>query len=116
MEIHTKDKVMREHFKKSLLIINKQEEKKWSEYELRLLIQDELSSMFYPLKKMEESVKEPCYNYFFFIMGGISIALAGFLYNSNSSVDTIDLVLMAISGIVLCLVGILLPKREEDKN
>lgn len=42
MEIQTKNKELKKHLKKSLLIVDKKQERKWSEYELRLLIQDEL--------------------------------------------------------------------------
>ncbi len=42
MQIHTKNKEFKKHLKESFKAIAKSEERKWSEYELRLLIQDEL--------------------------------------------------------------------------
>lgn len=43
MEIHTKDKDMKQILKDGKKHINPKQARLWSEYELRLLIQDEIS-------------------------------------------------------------------------
>ena len=43
MEIHTKDKELGKVLKQGLKYVDKSQERIWSEYELRLLIQDELN-------------------------------------------------------------------------
>lgn len=45
MEIHTEDKEMKNHLEKAFPYIDKGSERNWSEYELRLLIQDETSCL-----------------------------------------------------------------------
>ncbi len=54
MEIHTKDKEFRKFLKQGLKEVDKSQERNWSEYELRLLIQDELNCIL----KMDRYTKD----------------------------------------------------------
>lgn len=54
MEIHTKDKDFREHLEDSVKAIDKKDARKWSEYELRLVVQDEMSALRDEMAKLGE--------------------------------------------------------------
>ena len=54
MEIMTEDIQMKNHLEDAVKEINPKDERKFSEYELRLIIQDELSCKDDEIKKLNE--------------------------------------------------------------
>lgn len=58
MEIHTKDKDMRKILRDGKKEIDKAMDRTWSEYELRLLIQDEMSCKDNEIERLIKKIKD----------------------------------------------------------
>ena len=58
MEIHTEDIEMKNHLEDAVKEINPDEERKFSEYELRLIIQDEMSCADEEIRRLSKMLNK----------------------------------------------------------